>query len=98
MNIEFTVLGVCLPGYTKAYGTGNCVPCPPGTYKNITGNQPCQNCSTGMYGTMEGETDDSKCVNCMGTVVENLSGGIECGMSSLTKAEVLKISCLFDNL
>ena len=79
MNVEFHVLVVCLPGYTKGYGTGNCVPCPRGTYKNITGNHACQSCPHGMYSTVEGDTDDSNCVNC-NNVVNQFSNGLQCGM------------------
>ena len=71
---------MCLAGYTKEISTGNCVLCPPGTYKNSTGNHPCQSCPPGMYGTVEGETDDSSCVNCSGTLVNKLLGGVDCGM------------------
>ena len=34
---------------------------------------------------------DSKCVTCLGTVVDNLSGGIDCGMSGLTKVDFKEI-------
>ena len=77
--------GVCLPGYNKQFGTGNCVLCSTGTFKNSTGNHPCQSCPPGMYSTMEGQTDDSNCVNCSGTVVDNLNGGIDCDMFNSTK-------------
>ena len=82
---------MCLSGYTKEIGTGNCIRCPSGTYKNSMGNHPCQSCPSGMYSTMEGETDDSNCVTCLGTVVNSLSGGIDCGMSGLTKVDFKEI-------
>ena len=82
---------MCLAGYTKEISSGNCVLCPPGTYKNSTGNRPCQSCPSGMYSTMEGETDDSNCVTCLGTVVNSLSGGIDCGMSGSTKVDFKEI-------
>ena len=74
-----------MAGYTKEIGTGNCVLCPSGTFKDITGNHPCQSCPPGMYSTMKGETDDSNCVNCSGTILDNLNGGVDCGMFNATK-------------
>ena len=72
-RLLFGFSGVCLAGYTKEFGTGNCVLCPRGTY-NSTGNHPCQICPIEMYSMLQGETD-----YCSGAAINQFSNGVECG-------------------
>lgn len=38
---------VCKPGFTRDMASGECIACPPSTFKALRGNQPCTSCAIG---------------------------------------------------
>jgi len=41
-----------------------CMPCPHGTYKNESGNRPCEECVAGKYGANTGAASEDMCTQC----------------------------------
>lgn len=52
---------LCTPGHTLAAGSGQCIPCEPGSYKGFAGNGLCANECPEGYTTDPGATSISDC-------------------------------------
>ena len=53
----------CDEGYTLSDG-GECVMCPPGYFKNVTGSAACDSCPVGTYNSLSRATSDAFCSPC----------------------------------
>lgn len=76
----------CVAGFSRN-GSGACVPCFPGSFKNVTGDGACSLCPPGTYEPRYGAVD-SPCVSCpTGTYQPNLGGkeAVECIMCPVGK-------------
>ena len=75
-----TLQGVfqCNVGYTGPNGTGPCVECAVGTYKNALGSVACTSCPAGQYQPELAAISASSCITCAADTFSNVSASAAC--------------------